>query len=156
MSHGLWAQARNAWAHKGFRPLYFSGWPANHNHSRARLAWAMAYGRRLAAHGHIRGFSRVPRPCPPFISMHLLLYYILESNWGVYNVGTSYILRLLFGLSGTNYSLYYTCVKSELSIMFNKYDLKFGAVRQQVPPPPSVTGKRKTKLRIDLWIWLYL
>jgi hypothetical protein len=26
--------------------------------------------------------------------------------------------------------------------MFNKYDLKFGAVRQQVPPP-TVTGKRK-------------
>ena len=27
--------------------------------------------------------------------------------------------------------------------MFNKYDVKFGAVRQQVPPPPPVTGKRK-------------
>jgi hypothetical protein len=57
--------------------------------------------------------------------------------------GFSNILRLLSGLSGTDYSLYYTCVKSELSTMFNKYDLKFGAVRQQVPPPPSVTGKRK-------------
>jgi hypothetical protein len=43
-------------------------------------------------------------------------------------------------------------VKSELSTMFNKYDLKFGAVRQQVPPPPSVTGKRKTKLGINLCI----
>jgi hypothetical protein len=52
-------------------------------------------------------------------------------------------LRLLYGLSSTDYSLYYTCVKSELSTMFNKYDLKFGAVRQQVPPPPSVIGKRK-------------
>jgi hypothetical protein len=31
-----------------------------------------------------------------------------------------------------------------LSTMFNKYDLKFGAVRQQVPPP-IVTGKRKQK-----------
>jgi hypothetical protein len=57
--------------------------------------------------------------------------------------GFSNILRLLSGLSGTDYSLYYTCVKSELSTMFNKYDLKFGAVRQQVPPPPSITGKRK-------------
>ena len=55
----------------------------------------------------------------------------------------SNILRLLSRLSSTDYSLYYTCVKSELSTMFNKYDLKFGAVRQQVPPPPSVTGKRK-------------
>jgi hypothetical protein len=34
-------------------------------------------------------------------------------------------------------------VKSELSTMFNKYDLKFGAVRHQVPPPTTVTGKRK-------------
>jgi hypothetical protein len=56
--------------------------------------------------------------------------------------GFSNILRLLSGLSGTDYSLYYTCVKSELFTMFNKYDLKFGAVRQQVPPP-TVTGKRK-------------
>jgi hypothetical protein len=44
--------------------------------------------------------------------------------------GFSNILRLLSGLSGTDYSLYYTCVKSELSTMFNKYDMKFGAVRQ--------------------------
>jgi hypothetical protein len=57
--------------------------------------------------------------------------------------GFNNILRLLFGLSGTDYSLYYTCVKSELSTMFNKYDLKFGVVRQQVPPPPTVIGKRK-------------
>jgi hypothetical protein len=57
--------------------------------------------------------------------------------------GFSNILRLLYGLSSTDYSLYYTFVKSELSTMFNKYDLKFGAVRQQVPPPPTITGKRK-------------
>jgi hypothetical protein len=56
--------------------------------------------------------------------------------------GFSNILRLLSRLSGTDYSVYYTCVKSELSTMFNKYDLKFGAVRQQVAPP-TVTGKRK-------------
>jgi hypothetical protein len=57
--------------------------------------------------------------------------------------GFSNILRILSGLSGTDYSLYFTCVKSELFTMFNKYDVKFGAVRQQVPPPPPVTGKRK-------------
>ena len=57
--------------------------------------------------------------------------------------GFSNILRLLSRQSGTDYSLYYTCVKSELFTMFNKYDVKFGAVRQQVPPPPPVTGKRK-------------
>jgi hypothetical protein len=57
--------------------------------------------------------------------------------------GFSNILRILSGLSVTDYSLYFTCVKSELSTMFNKYDVKFGAVRQQVPPPPSVIGKRK-------------
>lgn len=51
-------------------------------------------------------------------------------------------MRILSGLSGTDYSLYFSCVKSELSTMFNKYDAKFGAVRQRVPPP-SVTGKRK-------------
>jgi hypothetical protein len=27
--------------------------------------------------------------------------------------------------------------------MFNKYDLKFGAVRKRVPPPPTVKGKTK-------------
>jgi hypothetical protein len=57
--------------------------------------------------------------------------------------GFGNILRLLYGLSSTDYSLYYTFVKTELSTMFNKYYLKFGAVRQQVPPPPTVTGKRK-------------
>ena len=57
--------------------------------------------------------------------------------------GFSNILRILSGLSGTDYSLYFSCVKSELFTMFNKYDLKFGAFRQQVPPPPTVTGKRK-------------
>ena len=45
--------------------------------------------------------------------------------------GFSNILRILSGLSGTEYSLYFSFVKSELSTMFNKYDLKFGAVRQQ-------------------------
>jgi hypothetical protein len=57
--------------------------------------------------------------------------------------GFSNILRLLSGLSSTDYSLYYTRVKSELSTMFNKYNMKFGAVRQQVSPPPIVIGKRK-------------
>jgi hypothetical protein len=32
--------------------------------------------------------------------------------------GFSNILRLLSGLSGTDYSLYFSCVKSELSTMF--------------------------------------
>jgi hypothetical protein len=44
--------------------------------------------------------------------------------------GFSNILRLLSGLYDTDYSLYYTCVKSELCTMFNKCDLKFGAVRK--------------------------
>jgi hypothetical protein len=43
-------------------------------------------------------------------------------------------------LPGSDYSLYYTCVKSELCTLFNKYDLKFGAVRQQLAPPPTVTS----------------
>jgi hypothetical protein len=57
--------------------------------------------------------------------------------------GFSNILRILSGLCGTDYSLYFSCVKNELSTMFNRYDSKFGAVRQRVPPPSAVTGKRK-------------
>jgi hypothetical protein len=43
--------------------------------------------------------------------------------------GFSNILRLLSGLSSTDYSLYYTCVKSELSTMFNKSLLLIKAAR---------------------------
>jgi hypothetical protein len=57
--------------------------------------------------------------------------------------GFSNILRILYGLSGTDYSHYFSCVKSELCKMFNRYDAKFGAIRQRVPPPPSVTGNTK-------------
>jgi hypothetical protein len=57
--------------------------------------------------------------------------------------GFSNILRILSGICGTDYSLYFSCVKNELSKMFNRYDSKFGAVRQRVPPPSAVTGKRK-------------
>jgi hypothetical protein len=42
-------------------------------------------------------------------------------------------------------------VRSELTVMFNKYDAKFGAVKLQRPPPTtSVTGKRKQQ-----WGWIY-
>jgi hypothetical protein len=34
-------------------------------------------------------------------------------------------------------------VKIEFSKIFNKYDAKFGVVKQQVPSLPSITGKRK-------------
>jgi hypothetical protein len=57
--------------------------------------------------------------------------------------GFSNILRILSGLCGTDYSLYFSRVKNELSTMFNRYDSKFGAVKQRVPPPSAVTGKRK-------------
>lgn len=38
-------------------------------------------------------------------------------------------LRILSGLTGTDYSTFYSNVKSELSVMFTKYDDKFGAVK---------------------------
>jgi hypothetical protein len=57
--------------------------------------------------------------------------------------GFNNILRILCGLCGTDYSLYFSCVKNELSTMFNRYDSKFGVVMQRVPPPSAVTGKRK-------------
>jgi hypothetical protein len=57
--------------------------------------------------------------------------------------GFNNILRILSSLCGTDYSLYFSCVKNDLSTMFNRYDSKFGAVKQQVPPPSDVTCKRK-------------
>jgi hypothetical protein len=61
------------------------------------------------------------------------------------------ILRILSGLTGTDYSAFFSIVRSELTAMFNKYDAKFGAVKLQRPPPTTyVTGKRKQQ-----WGWIY-
>ena len=54
------------------------------------------------------------------------------------------ILRILSGMRISDYSAYYTDVRAELKMMFNKYDEKFGAVRLQRPSAPTTgTGKRK-------------
>ncbi|WVZ65551.1 hypothetical protein U9M48_014896 [Paspalum notatum var. saurae] len=53
-------------------------------------------------------------------------------------------LRLLSQLGVNDYSSYYTDVRAELKMMFNKYDAKFGAVRLQRPTAPTTgTGKRR-------------
>ncbi|WVZ62230.1 hypothetical protein U9M48_011997 [Paspalum notatum var. saurae] len=46
-------------------------------------------------------------------------------------------LRLLSQLGVNDYSSYYTDVRAELNMMFNKYDAKFGAVRLQRPTAPT-------------------
>jgi hypothetical protein len=39
------------------------------------------------------------------------------------------ILRILSSLTGTDYSTFYSNVRSELIAMYTKYDAKFGAVK---------------------------
>jgi hypothetical protein len=61
------------------------------------------------------------------------------------------ILRILSGLTSTNYSVFYSVVRSKLSAMFTKYDVKFGADKlHRLTPTPSITGKRKQQ-----WGWIY-
>jgi hypothetical protein len=61
------------------------------------------------------------------------------------------IVRILSGLTGTDYSTFYSNVRSKLSVMFTKYDDKFGAVKLQRPTPTtSITSKRKQQ-----WSWIY-
>ena len=58
--------------------------------------------------------------------------------------GFMIILRILSQLGINDYSAYYTDVRAELKMMFNKYDAKFGAVRLQRPSAPTTgTGKMK-------------
>jgi hypothetical protein len=57
----------------------------------------------------------------------------------------------LYGLTGTDYSTFYSNVRSELTAMFTKYDAKFSAVKQQrSTPTTSITGKRNQQ-----WSWIY-
>jgi hypothetical protein len=61
------------------------------------------------------------------------------------------IPRKLSGLTGTDYSNFYSNVRSELTVMFTKYDAKFGAVKlQRTTPTTSITGKRKQQ-----WSWIH-
>jgi hypothetical protein len=58
--------------------------------------------------------------------------------------GFNNILRFLSRLFGTDYLVYFSFVRHELTIMFNKYDAnKFSAIRKQVSHPLFVTTKRK-------------
>ena len=58
--------------------------------------------------------------------------------------GFNKLLILLSQLNGNDYSCYLTEVKAELSVIFSKYDDKFGGVRLQRGAQPSPTGKKKT------------
>ena len=58
--------------------------------------------------------------------------------------GFTNVLRLLSQLNGNDYSCYLTEVRAELSVIFAKYDEKFGGVRLQRAAQPGPTGKRKT------------
>jgi len=58
--------------------------------------------------------------------------------------GFTNVLRLLSHLNGNDYSCYLTEVRAELSVIFSKYDDKFGGVRLQRGAQPSPTGKKKT------------
>jgi hypothetical protein len=58
----------------------------------------------------------------------------------------SNILKLLSYLNGKNYSCYLTEVRVGLSVIFAKYDAKYGAARFQKAPKPSPKGKKKTSL----------
>ena len=58
--------------------------------------------------------------------------------------GFTNVLRLLSQLNGNDYLCYLTEVRAELSVIFAKYDEKFGGVRLQRAAQPGPTGKRKT------------
>jgi len=58
--------------------------------------------------------------------------------------GFNKLLILLSQLNGNDYSCYLTEVRAELSVIFSKYDDKFGGVRLQKGAQPSPTGKKKT------------
>jgi len=54
------------------------------------------------------------------------------------------ILQLLSQAIGVDYSSYFTSVRNELYKLFNKYENKFGAARQQRPSQSTgLTGKKK-------------
>jgi len=54
------------------------------------------------------------------------------------------VLQLLSQAIGVDYSSYFTSVRNELYKLFNKYENKFGAARQQRPSQPTgLTGKKK-------------
>ena len=53
------------------------------------------------------------------------------------------VLQLLGEYTGSEYSLYYADVKTELYKLFNKYESKFGAARsERVAQPSHHTGKQ--------------
>jgi hypothetical protein len=58
--------------------------------------------------------------------------------------GFSNVLKLLSELNGNDYSCYLTELGAELSIVFAKYDEKFGAVRLQRVAQPDPIGKKRT------------
>ena len=57
--------------------------------------------------------------------------------------GFNKLLILLSQLNGNDYSCYFTEVNAELSVIFSKYDDKFGGVRLQRGAQPNPTGKKK-------------
>jgi hypothetical protein len=55
------------------------------------------------------------------------------------------VLQLLSQTIGVDYSSYFTLVRNELYKLYNKYENKFGAVRQHRPSQlAGATGKKKT------------
>jgi hypothetical protein len=58
--------------------------------------------------------------------------------------GFSNVFRLLSQLNGNDYSYYLTEVRAELSVIFGKYDEKFGVVRMQRAAQPDPIGKKMT------------
>jgi hypothetical protein len=54
------------------------------------------------------------------------------------------VLNLLVEVNGSEYTTYYADVKAELYKLFNKYEIKFGAVKsQRVAQLSNHTDKRK-------------
>jgi hypothetical protein len=76
------------------------------------------------------------------IPMLYALAFILDSRAKIR--GFHNILRISFGLTSTDYSTFYSNVRSELTAMFTKYDAKFGVVKLPRPTPTtSITSNRK-------------
>jgi hypothetical protein len=57
--------------------------------------------------------------------------------------GFNRVLSILAGVTHYDYSGYLTCVRAQLTEVFNKYEAKFGAVTSIRPSQTTRTGKKK-------------
>jgi hypothetical protein len=58
--------------------------------------------------------------------------------------GLNNALRVLSRFVATNYYEYFNVIRSELTNMFSKYEIKFGAAKLQIPNHTTSTSRKKT------------